>query len=83
MDVYEASRNSSQLQLTVKSHWPVFCVGIGTSGVSASVLPVTLRLILAVGFSDTAAATFWDHRLNRCLGVGSSGGTGSSRSRYT
>ena len=31
-------------------------MGIGTSGTSASVLPVTLRLKLAVGFSDASAA---------------------------
>ena len=31
-------------------------MGIGTSGASASVLPVTHRLKLAVGFSDASAA---------------------------
>jgi len=31
-------------------------VGIGTSGASASVLPVTHKLKLAVGFSDASAA---------------------------
>ena len=30
---------------------------LGTSGAEASVLPVTLRSEVAVGFSDTAAAT--------------------------
>ena len=32
-------------------------MGIRTSGASASVLPVTHKLKLAVGFSDAAAAT--------------------------
>ena len=45
-----------QLKLAVCSRWPVFCIGIGTSDHRASVLPVTLRFELAVGFSDTAAA---------------------------
>ena len=31
-------------------------MGIGTSGASASVLPATHKLKLAVGFSDTSAA---------------------------
>ena len=31
-------------------------MGIGTSGASASVLPVTHKLKLAVGFSDASAA---------------------------
>ena len=33
-------------------------MGIGTSDASASVLPVTHRLKLAVGFSDASAAEF-------------------------
>ena len=45
------------LELAVWSRWVHFCVGIGTSGDRASVLPVTLRSEVAVGFSDTVAAT--------------------------
>ena len=45
------------LELAVWSCWAHFCVGIGTSGAGASVLPVTLRSEVAVGLSDTAAAT--------------------------
>ena len=46
-----------QLKRAVTSRWPVFCVGIGTSGAGASVLPVTLHSEIAVGLSDIAAAT--------------------------
>ena len=46
-----------QLKRAVTSRWPVFCVGIGTSGAGASVLPVTLRSEIAVGLSDIVAAT--------------------------
>ena len=53
-----------QLKRAVTNRWPVFCVGIGTSGAWASVLPVTLSSEVAVGFSDIAAANFRDHRLN-------------------
>ena len=45
------------LELAVRSRWALFCVGIGTSSARASVLPVTLRSELAVGFSDIVAAT--------------------------
>ena len=45
------------LELAVWSRWAHFCVGIETSGAGASVLPVTLRSEVAVGLSDTAAAT--------------------------
>ena len=45
-----------QLKRAVTSRWPVFCVSIGTSDQRASVLPVTLRSELAVGFSDMAAS---------------------------
>ena len=44
------------LELAVRSRWALFCVGIGTFGARASVLPVTLCSELAVGFTDTAAA---------------------------
>ena len=70
LDVYEMSWDFSELQIAgehiyighqlkraVTSRWLVFCVGIGTSDHRASVLPVTLRSELAVGFSDTAGAT--------------------------
>ena len=53
----------NHVKRAVTSRWPVFCVGIGTSSARASVLPVTRRMILAVDSSDTAVATFWDHRL--------------------
>ena len=43
------------LELAVWSRWVHFCVGIGTSGARALVLPVTLRSEVAVGFSDTVA----------------------------
>ena len=46
-----------KLKGAITSRWPVFCVGIGTSGAGASVLPVTLRSEIAVGLSDIAAAT--------------------------
>ena len=45
------------LELAFWSRWAHFCIGIGTSGARASVLLVTHRLILAVGYSDMAAAT--------------------------
>ena len=45
-----------KLELAVWSCWTLFCVGVGTSGARASVLPVTLSSEVAVGFSDTAAA---------------------------
>jgi hypothetical protein len=45
-----------QLKLTIWNHWAVSCVGIGTSDYGASVLPVTHKLKLAVGFSDASAA---------------------------
>ena len=45
------------LELAVWSRWTLFCIGIGTSGARASVLPVTLRTEVAVGFSDTIATT--------------------------
>ena len=45
-----------QLKLAVCSRWPVFCVGIETSDHRATVLPVTHRLKLAVGFSDASVA---------------------------
>jgi len=54
------------LELAIRSRWALFCVGIGTSGARASVLPVTLCSEVAVGFSNTVAATSRDHRLNRC-----------------
>ena len=70
LGVYVMSWNSSNLQMAgghiyighqlkrvVTSRWPAFCVGIGTSDAGASVLPVTLRSEVAVGLSDTAAAT--------------------------
>ena len=46
-----------QFELAVWSRWPIFCVGVGLSGARASVQPVAHRLILAVGFSNTAATT--------------------------
>ena len=46
-----------KLELAVWSRWALFCVGIGTSGARALVLPVTLRAEVDVGFSDTVAAT--------------------------
>ena len=46
-----------KLELAIYSHWALFCVGIGTSGAQASVLPVTLSSEVAIGFSDTVAAT--------------------------
>ena len=46
-----------KLELAVWSRWALFCVGIGTSDAMASVLPVTLSSEVAVGFSNTAAAT--------------------------
>ena len=45
-----------QVELAVCSREQLFCVGIGTSGASASVLPITHKLKLAVGFSDASAA---------------------------
>ena len=48
---------SHTLELAVWSRWAHFCVGIGTYGAGASVLPVTLRSEVAIGLSDTAAAT--------------------------
>ena len=45
------------LELAVWSRWAHFCVGIETSGARALVRPVTLRSKVAVGLSDTAAAT--------------------------
>ena len=45
-----------QVELTVCSHCPLFRVGIGSSGDEASVQPVTLRLKLSIGFSDTSVA---------------------------
>ena len=46
-----------QVELAVWSRWAHFCVGIGTFGAGASVLPVTLCSEVVVGFSDTVAAT--------------------------
>ena len=46
-----------KLELAVWSSWALFCVGIGISGAMASVLPITHRQILAIGFSDTTAVT--------------------------
>ena len=46
-----------KLELAICSRWALFCVGIGIFGAMASVLPITHRQILAVGFSDMAAAT--------------------------
>ena len=43
------------LELAVSSRWALFCVGIRISGARASVLSVTLRSEVAVGFSDTVA----------------------------
>ena len=46
-----------KLELAVWSRWTLFCVGVGTFGTTASVLPVTLSSEVAVGFSDMGAAT--------------------------
>ena len=45
-----------QLKLAVWSRWAVSCVGIGISDHGASILPVTHKLKLGVGFSDASAA---------------------------
>ena len=46
-----------QLKRAITSRWPLFFLGIGTSGVGASVVSVTLRSEIAVGLSDISAAT--------------------------
>ena len=71
LDVYEMSWDSSNfqiaggahiyightLELAVWSHWAHFCVGIGTSGTGRRIFRSLTATEVAVGFSDTVAAT--------------------------
>ena len=45
------------LELAVWSRWAHFCVGIGTSGAGRHIFRTLTATEVAVGFSDTVAAT--------------------------